>query len=700
MFVLKSLGRLVLGNSQQKDLLALEGGRLSVHNRDNKDTPDVLFKSATLILRRGDTPFSYYLLCRDDDKVESDEVFPITEPKRLLFRKIMANSNKPVGFEWVAGELTFVFEMGSEQVSATTMEMFQITMAQCQFEVEHQKSHSTASDAQLKKFLLETSQKGTKQTPSTDDEIIYQAESPAGWYEFDPNTGLFQCKAEQCKVAIVSEAKSARKNQSFLAIYSLDSDPQTLHRQLIDPDATHHTDRSSSSFVWCWLSDSAYIYTYSLRFPSPAAVMAFSNAIGHAIYKCLNEAEMDAADQKYLLAPFAINDTEMRDAPPLEYDSESESEASGEEQNYEPLKATHSERITGLAVGYKHDRSFVAQGSTLGVFKHTEDDRLEPYTTVKSGFSTLKNASFTPSQMLLHQEDNNLILLDQGNPESIFKMDLTVGKVVEEWKVKDEVSINRLVQSSKYSQMTSEPTLIGINDNSLFRLDPRLSGQNKRVDSETKSYQVKNRFSCGATTGQGELALASAKGDIRLFNKLDKRAKTLLPGFGDAIIGIDVTETGRWIVATCKSYLLLINTEIEPNGQVFGFTKSIPADSKPTPIRLSLKPEHIAYMNQPVSFTPARFSTGSSEERSIITSTGPFVISWNFRRVKQGKLFDYQIKRYDETIVADDFRFGQDRAMIVALPHHVTMMTKKSLASPTAKSLKGSNVKVLEEYDD
>ena len=275
------------------------------------------------------------------------------------------------------------------------------------------------------------------------------------------------------------------------------------------------------------------------------------------------------------------------------------------------------------------------------------------------------------------------------DPNSIYKMDLNVGKVVEEWGVQPDVAVTSLVPSAKYSQMTGESTLIGLNDNSLFRLDPRLSGRHKRVDAETKSYVVKNRFSCGATTGKGELAVASAKGDIRLFNKLDKRAKTLLPGFGDAILGIDVTESGRWIVATCKTYLLLINTEINGTDSL-GFCK--PMSDKPTPIRLHLKPEHVAYMNQPVSFTPARFSTGDSEERSIITSTGPFVVSWNFRRVKQGKLFDYQLKRYSDTIVADNFRFGQDRAMIVAMPHHVTMMTKKSLSSPSPRAFKSVDV--------
>lgn len=64
----------------------------------------------------------------------------------------------------------------------------------------------------------------------------------------------------------------------------------------------------------------------------------------------------------------------------------------------------------------------------------------------------------------------------------------------------------------------------------------------------------------------------------------------------------------------------------------FGFDKSFPADSKPIPRRLQLKPEHVQFMNQggnpPLSFTPARFNSGvGEEEKSIVTSTGKFVVT-------------------------------------------------------------------------
>ena len=168
--------------------------------------------------------------------------------------------------------------------------------------------------------------------------------------------------------------------------------------------------------------------------------------------------------------------------------------------------------------------------------------------------------------------------------------------------------------------------------------------------------------------------------------------------FGDPILGVDTTENGKYILATCKTYLLLINTELSDGSGGTGFTKSMGgAEAKPIPKRLQLKPEHVAYMGSAPSFTPARFSTGQSEERAIITSSGPYVITWNLRRVKQGHLHDYQIKKYEDIVVADNFRYGQDRSIVVTLPENVTMISKKSLACPSPISLRSPR-NIVEEY--
>jgi len=222
------------------------------------------------------------------------------------------------------------------------------------------------------------------------------------------------------------------------------------------------------------------------------------------------------------------------------------------------------------------------------------------------------------------------------------------------------------------------------------------------VESNSYFYSASSRpnLTCGATTGTGQLAVGNIKGEVKLFDhKLlgegkargrgdsieDRapRAKTSLPGLGNPIVGIDVTEDGSWILATCKTYLMVIPAKL-PGGTT-GFEKSM-GQAKPIPRRLQLKPEDISKMGGQVNFTPARFNTtaqsGVQDERSIVTSTGPYLISWNFRKVKQNILNEYQIRKYDSVIVADQFKFGEDRNIVVAMPNDVVMARKVPVATP------------------
>jgi tRNA (guanine9-N1)-methyltransferase len=94
-----------------------------------------------------------------------------------------------------------------------------------------------------------------------------------------------------------------------------------------------------------------------------------------------------------------------------------------------------------LAVGYKHDRSFVVRGSKIGVFKHTPNNNLEFSTTI-SKVETPGGKLFSPKKVMLHAEDRNLILQNGDDPNSLFRMDLEYGKVVDEWKVHDDIPVD------------------------------------------------------------------------------------------------------------------------------------------------------------------------------------------------------------------------------------------------------------------
>jgi len=169
-------------------------------------------------------------------------------------------------------------------------------------------------------------------------------------------------------------------------------------------------------------------------------------------------------------------------------------------------------------------------------------------------------------------------------------MDLEAGKVVEDWKVHDNLSLKAFGPESKFAQMTPEQTLLGVSHNALFRIDPRLPGS-KLVESQRQQYVTKSQFSAIATTEAGFVAVASEKGDIRLFDRVGIRAKVILPALGEAITGLDVSADGRWVLATCTTYLLLIDVLIKAGryeGKL-GFRHGFGKDIKPRPKRLQLK---------------------------------------------------------------------------------------------------------------
>jgi hypothetical protein len=70
-------------------------------------------------------------------------------------------------------------------------------------------------------------------------------------------------------------------------------------------------------------------------------------------------------------------------------------------------------------------------------------------------------ALFRPLQVMLHNEDSSMLLMNKDDPHSVYRMDLEYGKVVDEWKVSDHVNVDNILPDSKFAQMTAQQTLIG-----------------------------------------------------------------------------------------------------------------------------------------------------------------------------------------------------------------------------------------------
>ncbi|KAI9103805.1 cytoplasm protein [Phlyctochytrium arcticum] len=709
MFLLKNLGSLVFGSEGGGSRLVELPSGLLLSDTLTTTTP------YSCAIERATNPFTYTLSLRPVQASDSDHhdyQFNITES--MAFHR-HSDTDKGVQFTWMNDKKQQWTYNVADTVGAAILAMFEDTVYTCMLEHAIQRSHSEMSDAYLTAYVDKMKAAVTKSPATTTKAPERKVKEPTGTVKVAVPAHLYIYDIRVGHFVLLSPSTTISISESSSFTYSLSvSDATKLWlSQPINGLLAPTFNSAQRSFVWVEHDlQERPVYTWSVRFVevTEAEETRFRACLTECVYQHLNREnflKIKQDDRAYLEDLFEDMDISTDSEEEEEEEEEEEKTEKNDEHKKDETADTDDEEEafesndkgnhnSQLAVGYKHDRSFVVRGNRIGVFKHTDNDTLEFSTTINN-LKTMEGVPFSPRKVMLHDQDSTLVLMKPDDKKNLLKMDLEYGKIVEEWRVDENRDVEEIVPDAKYAQLSTNKTFVGIGHNSIFRIDPRLSGS-KLVESESKQY-ASNRtdFTCATTTGKGELAVGSSKGEIRLFNKLNTRAKTHLPGLGDPIIGIDTTENGRWIIATCKSHLLLIDcfANGSENG-TSGFTKSLGSE-KPQPKRLQLKPEHIAWLGTAVSFTPARFSTGDSEEGAIITSTGPHVIRWNFRRVKAGKLYDYTIKTYADTVVADNFKYGQDRAMIVTLPENVEMVTKKNLSTP-AKLLKSRNSIVNSPY--
>ncbi|KAF2106285.1 VID27 cytoplasmic protein-domain-containing protein [Lophiotrema nucula] len=527
------------------------------------------------------------------------------------------------------------------------------------------------------------------------------AETIAELHLFDFPTGTFVLQDSKVKASVTEIGNW----QYWLHIHGLER--EWLGQPIVE-DINPVFNFEYKSFIFNHYLDDGSAYSWLLRFKETEDLETFQQGVMQALWEHLNQTKWGKSkkqDQDYVLEAF--QDLTMEDAPDEEEEESEEedfedaedgqrSEHYDEDESEDDLETDDKDGTVNsqLAVGYKHDRSFVVRGNKIGVFKHTPDNQLQFSTTI-SNVKTPKGKAFSPNKVMLHAQDQNMIMQNTDNPNNLYRMDLETGKVVDEWQVHEDIPVKIFAPESKFAQMTGEQTFLGLSGNALYRVDPRLSG-NKLVDSDLKQYATKNAFSAAATTQKGHIAVASEKGDIRLFDRLGINAKTLIPALGDPIIGMDVSADGRWVLATTRTYLLLIDA-LQKGGKnegKLGFEKSFAKDDKPIPRRLALTPAHVAQFQHetkaPIGFTPARFNIGvDDKETTIITATGPFIVTWSLKKVLQNRKDPYSIKRYAEEVKADNFKFGSDKNLIVALPNEVDMVSKRALQRPTRESIAG-----------
>jgi len=155
------------------------------------------------------------------------------------------------------------------------------------------------------------------------------------------------------------------------------------------------------SFIWNYFDEQSRGYSWLLRFEDRDTLEKFQEGVMRALWERLNQQrwiKSKEEDREYVIEAFQ-GDVEMPD----QSDDDDEEDQGREDQkgtirntdkllifealtleDYDedeeydaPERAPRSNaKNSALAVGYKSDRSFVVRGDKIGVFKHTEDDRL------------------------------------------------------------------------------------------------------------------------------------------------------------------------------------------------------------------------------------------------------------------------------------------------------------------------------------
>lgn len=163
-------------------------------------------------------------------------------------------------------------------------------------------------------------------------------------------------------------------------------------------------------------------YSWLLRFKDTETEERFQEGLMRALWEQLNEQKwlkVKEQDREYVLDAF--QDLTMDDAPQESaedefYEAGEDEDEAGEgeddggnrSEEYDTDEEDEDTHVRGvdddgnvnsqLAVGFKHDRSFVVRGSNIGVFKHVGDKNLE-FTTTITGVKTPGGKKFDPTKV-------------------------------------------------------------------------------------------------------------------------------------------------------------------------------------------------------------------------------------------------------------------------------------------------------------
>jgi len=98
---------------------------------------------------------------------------------------------------------------------------------------------------------------------------------------------------------------------------------------------------------------------------------------------------------------------------------------------------------------------------------------------------------------------------------------------------------------------------------------------------------------------------------------------------------------------------------------------------------LKIHPKDImAYNIKEVSFTNGKFDDSEkNKELFIVVGCGSLLFTWSIKKVIQGKIFEYEVKKMGEQIVNNEFKFNNTDKLLIALPKEIRLQQTRMMKS-------------------
>lgn len=182
----------------------------------------------------------------------------------------------------------------------------------------------------------------------------------------------------------------------------------------VDSELVPRLDPAHNAFMFSFTPQDEASTTWSALFPDEEAFIRFKDAFTQYMWEGRNKTSWGKAkadEKKYVAQTY--EDVEMTDVSgePFEEDEEEDEESEAEDalnasSSFDEESESETERFAKaakgknekLTVGYKNDRSFVVRGDMIGVFKHTDDDKLK-FATAINRITDTQGKSFTPNKV-------------------------------------------------------------------------------------------------------------------------------------------------------------------------------------------------------------------------------------------------------------------------------------------------------------